>query len=342
MLRPRPKHLIGLPVYESGIFISSRLSKPMKKHAISNELGLLLVLATLWGAAYSFIRVGVETIPPITLIAARTFLAGSLLLVILRLRKLSLPMDRLTWRRFFIQSCLNSAVPFTLIAWAEQHVNAGLAVILNALTPIFAFLITAIFTRHESVTLRKLLGVILGIAGTCLIIGMSVLQDNTSQLLPQFAVILASVCYAMGAIFGRNFKGLDPMMPAAGSLICGSVMLIPLSLLIDHPWTLTPSSQSLMALLALSVFSTALAFAIYFRLVDTLGSIATTAQAYLRVPIGVGIGVFFLHEQTSPTLLIGLVLVVAGVIAMTLPTSLLTALVLRIRRGRPVKTKLPH
>lgn len=309
----------------------------MTKHLPAKELGLLLLLAALWGAAYSFIRIGVETIPPITLIAARTFLAGSLLVVILRLRKLSLPMDGRTWRRFCIQACLNSAVPFTLIAWAEQHVNAGLAVILNALTPIFAFLITAIFTRHESVTLPKLLGVLLGIAGTCLIVGMSVLQNNSSQFLPQLAVMLASVCYAMGAIFGRNFKGLDPMMPAAGSLICGSMMLIPLSLMIDHPWTLNPSRQSMLALVALAIFSTALAFAIYFRLVDTLGSIATTAQAYLRVPIGVGIGVFFLHEQTSTTLLIGLVLVVAGVIAMTLPAS-----VWRIRRARPLKTGSPH
>ncbi|MBB4956209.1 drug/metabolite transporter (DMT)-like permease [Agrobacterium vitis] len=294
----------------------------MKTHRIVSELGLLLLLATLWGSAYSFIRIGVETIPPITLIAARTFLAGGLLLAILHLRKLSLPKDFATWRRFLIQSCLNSAVPFTLIAWAEQHVNAGLAVILNALTPIFTFLITAVLTRHESVSAQKLLGVLLGIVGTCLIIGMSVLHDRDDQLLPQLAVILASVCYAVAAIFGKNFKGLDPMMPAAGSLVCGSAILIPFSLLIDHPWTLAPSQQSIMALLALSVFSTALAFAIYFRLIETLGSIATTSQAYLRVPIGVGIGVVFLNEQVSSTLLLGLVLVVAGVIAMTLPASL--------------------
>lgn len=315
------------------------MEKPRLVPRLANELGLLLVLATLWGAAYSFIRIGVETIPPITLIAARTLLAGGLLLVILHFRKLSLPRDAKTWRRFAIQSCLNSAVPFTLIAWAEQHVNAGLAVILNALTPIFTFLITAIFTRHESVTFRKLVGVLLGITGTCLVIGMNVLEDKSGQLLPSLAVVLASVCYAMAAIFGKNFKGLDPMMPATGSLICGSILLIPFSLVIDHPWTLTPSSQSLMALVVLSVFSTALAFAIYFRLMETLGSIGTTSQAYLRVPIGVGIGAVFLNEQSSPTLLIGLVLVVAGVIAMTLPSSLFQR---KIRRGLPQKTGLPH
>lgn len=109
------------------------------------------------------------------------------------------------------------------------------------------------------------------------------------------------------------------MMPAAGSLICGAVILIPASLIVDRPWILAPNIESVLALLALSVFSTALAFVIYFRLVQTLGSVGTTAQAYLRVPIGVAIGVLFLGETLSSTAWVGLACVVAGVIAMTLP-----------------------
>ena len=131
--------------------------------------------------------------------------------------------------------------------------------------------------------------------------------------------MLATVCYAGAAIFGRSFKGLDPMAPAAGSMLCGAAILIPLSLVVDRPWTLAPSTTSLLALLALAVFSTALAFAIYFRLLHTLGSVGTTAQAYLRVPIGVAIGVVFLGETLTATAWIGLVCVVVGVAAMTIP-----------------------
>ncbi|MBB4007072.1 DMT family transporter [Allorhizobium taibaishanense] len=291
----------------------------MTSPTLAKDLALLLLLATVWGAAYSFIRVGVETIPPITLIAARTLLAGALLLAILKGRGLRLPRDMATWRRFLIQACLNSALPFTLIAWAELHVEAGLAVILNALTPIFTFLITAGITRHESLGPRKLIGVVLGISGTCLIIGFNAFHSAGTDLIAQLAVVLASVCYAMAAIFGRNFRGLDPMMPAAGSLISGAAILIPFSLVIDRPWTLSVSFASIAALLALSVFSTALAFVIYFRLVHRLGSVATTSQAYLRVPIGVGIGAVFLGERFSPTVLAGLLLVVAGVFAMSVP-----------------------
>jgi drug/metabolite transporter (DMT)-like permease len=132
--------------------------------------------------------------------------------------------------------------------------------------------------------------------------------------------VLATVCYAGAAIFGKNFKGLDPIMPAAGSLVCGAVLLVPASLILDKPWTLTPSLDSILALVALSVFSTALAFVIYFRLMQTLGSVGTTSQAYLRVPVGVAIGVVFLGETLHPGAWAGLVCVVAGVAAMTLPT----------------------
>ncbi|MCY1458270.1 carboxylate/amino acid/amine transporter [compost metagenome] len=109
------------------------------------------------------------------------------------------------------------------------------------------------------------------------------------------------------------------MVPAAGSLLAGAVLLIPASLVIDQPWTLAPSAQSVIALVCLAVFSTALAFAIYFRLIQTLGSVGATAQAYLRVPVGVGIGVLFLGERLSDTIWVGLACVVIGVAAMTIP-----------------------
>lgn len=288
---------------------------------LKKELALLLALSTLWGASYSFIKIGVETIPPVTLIAARTFIAGLILVVIIRWRDLSLPRDAITWRRFMFQACLNSVVPFTLIAWAQQTTDAALAAILNSTTPIFAFLLTVLVTRHEAVTSRKLFGVGAGIVGICLIVGVQALGGLGRELWAQLAIVAATVCYAGAAIFGKNFKGLDPIMPAAGSMICGAVVLIPASFITERPWTLVPSTESILALLALSIFSTALAFVIYFRLIQTLGSVGTTAQAYLRVPIGVALGVVFLGESLSETGLIGLVCVIAGVAAMTIPAS---------------------
>lgn len=289
------------------------------KPNMPQEIILLLVLSILWGASYTFIKVGVESIPPVTLIAARTLLAGAILTAIIRWRGLSLARDSATWRRFLFQAGLNSVVPFTLIAWAEQSTDAGLATILNSTSPIFAFLLTALVARHEVVTGRKLFGVVAGLLGTCLIVGVQALGGLGHELWAQLAIVAATICYAGAAIFGKNFRGLDPMMPAAGSLLCGAAILIPVSLVVDRPWTLTPSMGSVLALLALSVFSTALAFVIYFRLVQTLGSVGTTAQAYLRVPIGVAISILFLGESLSSTGWLGLACVIAGVAAMTFP-----------------------
>jgi len=285
----------------------------------AKELVLLLVLSSLWGASYTFVKVGVQTISPVTLIAARTVIAGAILIAIIHWRGLTLPKDATTWRRFFFQACLNSVVPFTLIAWAQQTTDAALATILNSTSPIFAFLLTMFVTRHETVTGRKLFGVGAGIVGICLIVGVQAIGGLGQELWAQLAIVAATICYAGAAIFGRNFEGLNPIMPAAGSMICGAIVLLPASLITEKPWTLTPSLESILALLALSVFSTALAFAIYFRLVQTLGSVGTTAQAYLRVPIGVAIGVIFLREHLTSTALIGLVCVIAGVAGMTVP-----------------------
>lgn len=291
-----------------------------EKPTLAPDLLLLLLLSTLWGASYSFIKIGVETNPPITLIAARTLVAGTILVAVIRWRGLTLPKDIPTWRRFLFQACLNSVIPFTLLAWAQQTTDAALATILNSTSPIFAFLLTALITRHETVTARKLFGVGAGLVGICLIVGVQAFGGLGRELWAQLAIVAATLCYAGAAIFGKSFKGLDPIMPAAGSMICGAAILIPASLLTEQPWTLAPSWESILALLALSVFSTALAFVIYFRLVQTLGSVGTTAQAYLRVPIGVAIGVWFLGESLTATAWIGLIFVIAGVAAMTIPT----------------------
>jgi drug/metabolite transporter (DMT)-like permease len=286
---------------------------------MAGELALLLALATLWGASYTFIRIAVATIPPITLIAGRTAIAGLLLLLVMRWRGVRMPSDTATWKRFLFQACLNSVIPWTMVAWGERTLDAGLATILNSTSPIFTFFLTLAITRHEALTSRKLVGVIAGMAGICLIVGMQALSGFGEQLTAQLLTVAAAICYAGAAIFSRGFKGLDPMAPAAGSLLCGAAILIPVGLVVEQPWTIAPSTNSLLAMLALAVFSTAAAFVIYFRLIQTLGSVGTTAQAYLRVPIGVALGVLFLGEHLNSTAWIGLGCVVIGVAAMTIP-----------------------
>lgn len=297
------------------------LAPPVPAPRLALELALLLALATVWGASYSFISVAVATIPPVTLMAARTLVAGLVLLAVLRLAVRrpggAMPRDARTWRLLLVQGCVNAVVPFTLIAWGQQAIEAGLAVILNATTPVFAFLITAAITRHEATSPRKLAGVACGLAGVCVIVGVEALGGLGRELVSQLAVVAATVSYGAAVILGRRLDHLHPLAAAAGTMLCAAAVLLPLSLLLDRPWTLAPSRASLLALLALAVVSTAFAFALYFRLIRTLGSVGASAQAYLRVPIGVAIGVAALGDRLPPTAWIGLVCVVAGVALMT-------------------------
>jgi drug/metabolite transporter (DMT)-like permease len=139
------------------------------------------------------------------------------------------------------------------------------------------------------------------------------------NLLAQLALVAATIAFALAAISGRGFRDIDPIVPAAGSLLGGGVLLLPVSLAFEHPWAIEPSWRSLSALLGLAVFSSAMGVVIYFRLLRTLGSIGTTAQAYLRVPIGVALSIALLGEALAPTAWGGMLLVFLGVAAMTIP-----------------------
>jgi len=286
--------------------------------AMGTEIALLLALSTLWGASYPLIRVAVATIPPLTLIAARTLIAGSMLLAWLLARRIALPRDPTVWRRLLVQSLLNSVIPFTLVAWGEQSVGAGVATMLNSISPLLTFLAAWLLTRQERFTSWRALGVVTGLGGVVLVIGPAALTDFSGKFLPEFAILVATFCYAGAALYGRSFREMSPAVPAAGSMIVGAAIIIPAALVVDRPWALAPSASSVAALAALAAFSTAIAFVIYFRLVSSIGPVATTAQAYLRVPIGVGLGIAFLGESLSPTGWAGLVCVVVGVAAMTI------------------------
>ena len=138
--------------------------------------------------------------------------------------------------------------------------------------------------------------------------------------MPQLAIVLATVAYACAALFGRNFSGIDPLLPAAGSMLAAARLFCCRSRSSSTgPGRWRPRGNRCWRCWRSRSFSTALAFAIYFRLIRTLGAVGTTAVSYLRVPIGVAIGIVFLGERLSPTAWAGLALVVVGVTAMTLP-----------------------
>jgi len=287
------------------------------------DYALLLALACCWSSTYPLTKIALGSIPPVTFISARSLIAALFLLVVLRIRGIRIPTDLKAWKLFAFQQTINSTIPFLVITWAQQFVQASHTVVLASTTPIFAFLITWAITRHEPASLIKLLGAILGLAGTVAIIGLDALSGFGREIAAEIAILLATISFACATIFGLRLSDYDPMVVAAGSLLFGGTVLLPLALALEQPWTLHPTPQALVATVTMGIFSSALGLMLFYMCLTRLGTLATNAQAYLRIPIGVALSVVLVGESVPSNLALGLVLVMAGVAAMTVPADTL-------------------
>lgn len=281
------------------------------------ELSLLALLSFLWGSSFTLIKVALETVPPATIVAGRLAIGTVLLMLLVKARRIEIPTAPAIWGAFFVQGVLQSALPFTLISWGEKYIDSGLAGLLNSTPPLFAFLITFFVLREGGATLRKFIGIATGFAGVVVTLGPEALTGSSNSVLGQLAVTGASLSYAFAAIYARRFSGQSTLLTAACSMMMAAILMLPISLYFDSPWALSPSSDAIWSIVALGVFSTALAMIIYFRLVRTLGALGVTSGSYLRAGFSVFLGVLLLNEEMSLSLLIGLVLIFLGVAIVT-------------------------
>src|SRR5262245_2062656 len=287
---------------------------PGSKPAPAIELCLLLLLGVLWGIPYALTKIALATIPPVTLTAARVSLAAAVLWIVALLSGRGLPRD---WRfagHVFVQGAI-VCLSYTLIAFGQQSVDSALAAILNSTTPIFVCLIALTWTRHEPITIGRMLGAMIGLTGVVVIAGASALLRLGREIAGQGAILLATFLAALAAIHGRRFTGIAPEIVAAAMLTCAAIILVPACLVLEAPWRAAPSAASLAALGANAVIATALGFVIYFRLIRTLGSMGTASVGYLKPAVGVLIGCALLGEPMSWTLAFGLLAILLGVAA---------------------------
>lgn len=283
------------------------------------EYGLLLLLATVWGASYPLLKVALETIPPVTLVAFRCGVAVVFLVAVMRMTGQSFPRDRGTWRRLAVQSCLNGFGAWTLLAWGQQYVDASLATVLNSTAPIFVVLAGWLPWRAASAGTLGTVGALIGLCGVVLIVGTDALAGLGEAVAAQLAILAGAMLYGIAAIYGRNFQHLPSATTAAGSMLWSSLVLLPAAALLEQPWTLQISLRSFLAACGLAFFSTAVAFLLYFRLVRTLGSLGVTSQAYLRIGVGVALGIAFLGETITPVIGIGIAAAFTGVLLINWP-----------------------
>ena len=272
---------------------------------------LLIVLSCLWGGSFLFAKIAVEAIPTFTMVALRVGLAALALLLWLRIQGLAIP--RHIWFACLVMGFLNNIIPFGLNFWGQKEVGVSTAAIVNSTTPLWTILLAHFVTDDEKLTGLRLAGVLVGIAGVALLIGPEALGGLGTAGLSQLAFLGATFSYAIALMWARRFRGLPPVVPAAGQLIGSSLLAIPMALAIDKPWNLPlPSLEVIASVIALAVASTALAYRIYFALMARNGAGNAALVTMLIPPSAMLMGWGVLGETPTMPALAGFAVILFG------------------------------
>jgi drug/metabolite transporter (DMT)-like permease len=274
----------------------------------------LILLAALWGGSFLFIRVAVRALGPFLLVELRVGLAAAAL-ILYALAVGSLPKIRARWRSFLVLGFFNAAVPFSLISAAEIHLTASLAAILNSTTVMFTAIVAAVW-MDDALTARKVVGIVLGVVGVTVLVGWDPLRLNGVVLLAVAAMLLASLSYALGATYAkRSFSGIPPLGMAIGQLSGAGALLLPLAV-VSVPEE-APSTVVALSMLGLAFLSTAVAYLIYFRLIENVGPTSTLTVTLLVPVFGLLFGVLLLGEPIGFGTLAGLGIILTSVVLIT-------------------------
>jgi len=289
----------------------------IKRTMNAREWAMLVTLGALWGGSFLFVAVAVRELPTITIVVVRVSLAAAALHVILAALGIRLPTDRRAWVAFVLMSLVNNIGPFLLIVWGQRLIASGVASILNATTPFITLVLAHFATADEKMSAGRLTGVVIGILGVAVLIGGS-LGSLSGDLAGEIAILVAALCYSISSIFARRFSamGIQPLASATGLLTVSTIILTPLMLAIDQPWTLPPPSNgALLAMLGLALPSTAFAYLLYFRILAAAGATNLALVTFLMPVSAIILGVTVLGERIEPRHLVGMALITLGLAA---------------------------
>ncbi|MEM7083293.1 MAG: DMT family transporter [Pseudomonadota bacterium] len=278
----------------------------------------LVLLSLLWGGSFFFAKIALADFPPLTLVWLRVILACITLALIMRLTGHAFPRSPSLWLACFAMGLLNNLVPFSLLFFGQLHIGAGLAAIFNALVPVFTVVAAHFFTRDEPLDRYRLGGVMLGFIGVALLVSgpdATHGKSTTLEFIAMIACIVAAASYGLAAVYGRRFHamGMTPLQVAFGQLAGTSVMMTPVALLIDQPIALPiPSVSSWLALAALAIACTGLAYILYFRILAASGATTTSLVAFLIPISAIALSALFLDERLQLNQLAGMLVIFVG------------------------------
>lgn len=264
------------------------------------------------------IELGLRSFPPNTLVFLRMALAVPPMLLILKYMDHRLPTDAGNWARLFILGAINAALPFILFFWGQTRIESGLASVLNATTPLWGVVTAHFLTRDEKATAARVAGVLLGLVGIIIMVGTEALQGITGSVLAQIACLLATLLYALAAVYGKTLSQstMTPLVIATGQVITAAILMLPVMLVVDRPWLLpTAGLDAWAGAIGLAIPSTAIAYFFYFRLIDRAGASNAMLVAFIMPVVAIILGVIALGETIEPKKVAGAALIALGLLA---------------------------
>ena len=276
------------------------------------DILLLVLTAGGFGSSFLFIAIVLPEVPPVTLTLARSAVALATLLLVLWLAGHRLPAPGPLWLHLGALGAASQVVPMILLSWGQQRIASGLAGIILGSVPVVTMVLAHIFIRDERMSMRGLFGAMVGFGGVIAVIGAGVLGHANGELLAELAVFGAATGIAVANVLARHAGHLPPVVLAAGTQLAAVVMLVPLSLVIDRPWTLQPGAQAIGALVVLGVVGSALPGLMFYRLLKRVGATRASLAAYLVPVVAVVLGALVLDERLAWSTLHGMVLSLIG------------------------------
>ncbi len=276
---------------------------------------LMAALGAIWGASFLAIKVGLEELPFLTLVAHRVIWACLILWSYVLIRRLPIPRDPRIWGAFLVMGLLNNVIPFGFMAWGQQFIETGLTSIFNAGTAIFGVLVAAMVFADERLTLRKGIGVLVAFFGVAVAIGLDSFRQFDIRSLAQLAVIGGTISYAFAAAWARKtMSDLPPQVSAAGMLTGASLIILPVAFVIDGVPQVPTLPATWAAILYFGVIGTAFAYLLYYRIIALAGSGNAMLVTLLIPPVAIVLGALVLGERLAPSAFAGFGLLAIGLI----------------------------
>jgi drug/metabolite transporter (DMT)-like permease len=273
----------------------------------------LILLAFIWGWSFLFIKVAGEGLTPASVAFGRVALGALVLNIVLRQQGVGLPTDRTAWRHFTIAALVAAVVPFTLIAWGEQHITTALTAVLNASTPLFTAVLAALFLR-ERLGAVAVAGLVVGLAGVSVAAGLGASDLASSSLLGGAASVAAGLCYGIAFVYMRRYlTSYPPLVAATGQLTAGTVLLAPVALVTSLRQGVEMTPTRIVSIVLLGVFGTGLAYVLNYRIIGELGATRASVVTYVIPIVAVAVGIVVLDEHFAIRQLVGGLLIVIGI-----------------------------